>query len=821
MATVIQIPDSVSLLRNLKPFIFESSSEVTFTLLSSGDTLLSETYFPDSASRVEVDIMEVASRYLYSSLPSGNTFRQTGAVKQFQAKLDGTSVASFTVVLGGVRKLSVTPSAFLTGNWLTWQPQSKQTCWNAPEYLTYYFTQAGTVKAKFYLKTGASKTVTVGSGTAGTMVTFSTQFSRLVSLASVDAADLYGVIDVWVQNGSGTQLSFVQRYVCIDTQGDEHFYLCENSLGGIDTFIFHGNCSLAPEIGHESAMNGETKLNITSDAERRWQQNTGFTGIRATQWIFELLSSRSQWAVIDGVAEKIVIDTSSLEMSDRDNLHACTFAFTLAEEGRMMSISRSDAALPSLEVPTPSGDLFFLKARLADYPDAELEDTILFLVQSPYTETWSKASLGAIREWLTTIIINSNVGMQAHGHQNKDVLDRFSESEGKPAYNGERLQLEGEALRKFLRKDIPDRAAGRIGFDDGIELGNFIPGFTGQGGLIDKNGAAELESLVLRRWLEVPELRYNRISIQVGNKWNAPGGGIIEDVSVDTDAAGDPLPTGIITLHLEEGEYGTVNVDDICQGIYHDEMTMSNNSTVDLDDGRGNFKFRGFFTTYFRVTEILDARCQRFRYALRGVSDRWPHQMHPCEAMHFVAYGNFTDTTRQTSRYSTRTYERYLKNVNDWEITESMIAAQFGDLSNLTIFGLQMTGYSAYLNNIYMSGTIQQFTQLDLRMEIDTEGDTFLAWGESLHVTCHVWRGFYEEVTDQIVSWSIERDSGDAADDAAWKLKQKVQDFAGEIDICFNQAENDLGGNANTVSTLFIIRASLLNDDQVEANIVI
>lgn len=821
MATVIQIPDSVSLLRNLKTFIFSSSSEVTFTLLSSGNTVLSETYFPDSNSRIEIDIQEVASRYLACSLPSGNAYVQSDAVRQFTAQLDGTQVASFTVVLAGVRKLSVTPSSWLAANWLTWQPQSKQVCWNAPEYLSYYFTVSGTVKAKFYRKAGTTKIVTVATGSAGNLVTFNTQFSRLIGLANESANTLYGYIDVWVENGSGTRLSYIQRYVCTDTLGDEHFYLCQNSLGGIDTFTFHGACSLAPEIEHESAMSGTTKRNITSDAERKWQQNTGYAGLTVTKWIFELLASPRAWAVVDGTAEKIVIDTSGMEISDRENLHACTFSFTMAEDGRLISSGRSAAALPSLEVPSPSGELFFLTARLADYPDAELEDTILFLVQSPYTEQWSKASLGAIRQWLTNIIINSSVGLQAHSHENKGVLDNFHELDGKPAYSGEKLQLESDANRKFLRKDVPDRAAGRIGFDDGAEFGQFIPGITGQGGLIDRNGAGELESLVLRRWLEVPELRYNRISIQVGNKWNAPGGGIIEDVSIDTDAAGDPLNTGIITLHLEDGEYGMVAVDDICQGIFHDGMTLSKNSEVDWDDSRGNFLFRGFFTTYFRVTEILDARCQRFRYALRGTSERWPHRMHPCEAMHFVGYGNFTDTTRQTSRYSTRTYERYLKNVNDWEITASMIAAQFGDLTNLSIHGMQMAGYSAYLNNIYMSGTIAQFDQLDLRMEIDTEGDTFLAWGESLHVTCHVWRGFYEEVTDQIVSWSIVRDSGDAVDDAAWSLKQKVQNFAGEIDICFTQAENDLGGNANTVSTLFTIRASLLNDDQVEANIVI
>ena len=38
----------------------------------------------------------------------------------------------------------------------------------------------------------------------------------------------------------------------------------------------------------------------------------------------------------------------------------------------------------------------------------------------------------------------------------------------------------------------------------------FASGLTGFGGKIDKYGHAEFDSLTLRRFLEVPELRYNR-----------------------------------------------------------------------------------------------------------------------------------------------------------------------------------------------------------------------------------------------------------------------------------------------------------------------
>lgn len=194
------------------------------------------------------------------------------------------------------------------------------------------------------------------------------------------------------------------------------------------------------------------------------------------------------------------------------------------------------------------------------------------------------------------------------------------------------------------------------------------------GWLITPAGDIDAKSLRLREFLEVPELRYNRVSVITGEEWNAPGGGIIESVDEENS---------IVYLKLEPGEIAAVEVDDICKANF-------NNDT-------------GFQTTYFRITEKLDNGS--FKYVLRS-----GYTYHPQKAMHFVCYGNFTNAERQKSSYSTQNYIRFLKGVNNWEITKDMIAMQLGDLSNLKLFGMDMTGHSAYLNRIYMTGTIKQIS---------------------------------------------------------------------------------------------------------------
>ena len=211
-------------------------------------------------------------------------------------------------------------------------------------------------------------------------------------------------------------------------------------------------------------------------------------------------------------------------------------------------------------------------------------------------------------------------------------------------------------------------------------------------------GDTYLRRLHLEEFLEVPEYRYNRVETLVGDKWSAPGCGIVAAVAAETCT---------LTVKLEEGEVGTLRENDLCMGIFLNAATDDiTDGTVDSDDSFGIRTYAGFTTCYFRLTECLDpANYSEWRYELR---DGYP--VHPQVAMHFVAFGNTSDPERQTSRYETRTYMRFLVGMNDWTIRTENIAAQFGDLSNLTAHGLDMTGYSAYLKNIYLTGFLSDRT---------------------------------------------------------------------------------------------------------------
>lgn len=285
------------------------------------------------------------------------------------------------------------------------------------------------------------------------------------------------------------------------------------------------------------------------------------------------------------------------------------------------------------------------------------------------------------------------------------------DAEGSPVdSNIVKALILSEGAKLFLSKTQDDTALGQITFrnglvsnriayfNQGLEVGNYVPGFLGSGAKIDKDGRAELQSLVIREFLEVPELRFNKIDVVSGELWNSIAYGTIE--SVDT-------VNQIATVKLEEGEYSGLQINDICRGIFHN--LTGGNETVEKEDEFGFQTVRGFGTSYFTPTEIIGVYGEKFRYALAPNC-----RYHPQPQMKFAVYGNFTDETRQSSAYSTRTYKRFLKDVNTWSITWENIASQFGLLDGLNIPGApnngDLEGDGAYLTNVYMTGAMIQFT---------------------------------------------------------------------------------------------------------------
>ena len=92
---------------------------------------------------------------------------------------------------------------------------------------------------------------------------------------------------------------------------------------------------------------------------------------------------------------------------------------------------------------------------------------------------------------------------------------------------------------------------------------------------------------------------------------------------------------------------------------------------------------------------------------------------------------------------------------------------------------------------------------LDATLNITQSTGEWIDKGETNHVVCSVIRGF-EDITDQVTSWNIVRDSGDAVNDAAWQNKDKVKNFDGTIDIAWTDDDDDIG---DSNSCIFIITA--------------
>lgn len=322
---------------------------------------------------------------------------------------------------------------------------------------------------------------------------------------------------------------------------------------------------------------------------------------------------------------------------------------------------------------------------------------------------------------------------------------------------------------EFVSKKFNDTVIGVLTFlqtqlfREGAVFGKdgFAEGLTGFGAKIGEDGRGEMRSLKVWEDLIVPLLVYNRVDIIIGDKWRSPGAGVIESVTPDTDAEGNLLPSGTAKLKLEAGEIGAIAVDDMNMGIWH--FGDGRDATEDSDDGIGNFNFAGFTTAYWRITEIHDQENKTFRYVLRD-----GYNVHPQPQMKFSCRGNFTNENRQTSVYETRTYTRMLWKQNDWEIGKRNIALQYGDLSNLNIFGINATGYAFYGNSLYFTGTVTQIREDGTEVIVandrtDWNPGDFAAYYDRVSYEGELWICISKDGTNTIPS----------KDDPTWKLQVK------------------------------------------------
>ena len=282
-----------------------------------------------------------------------------------------------------------------------------------------------------------------------------------------------------------------------------------------------------------------------------------------------------------------------------------------------------------------------------------------------------------------------------------------------------------EKVQKFLQGLNIGEGNGTWSADGTLSLfklltNNFDSGLYGHGAQIDEKGDMEVNSIYARKFISAPKFVFNEISVTKAEQWNTNGYGTIESVDVKNRT---------ITLHLEENDYGSLQVGDICRGLYADiDNIYSSDKTEEgaLDDC--NFvQHKGFFSTYFYVTHIITNEKGKFVFQYGKKSSVTPD---PCAYMDFAQYGSFTDDKRQSSMYfSSRgnSFIEVLDGVNTWEVQSQNRVARYGWLGGLALVKkdgsiVRPEGNGIYVqDNIYFGGNINYLQGLsgldDLREE--------------------------------------------------------------------------------------------------------
>lgn len=282
-----------------------------------------------------------------------------------------------------------------------------------------------------------------------------------------------------------------------------------------------------------------------------------------------------------------------------------------------------------------------------------------------------------------------------------------------------------EKVQKFLQGLNIGEGNGTWSADGTLSLfklltNNFDSGPYGHGAQIDEKGNIEANSIYARQFISAPKFVFNEISVTKAEQWNTNGYGTIESVDVKNRT---------ITLHLEENDYGSLQVGDICRGLYADiDNIYSSDKTEEgaLDDC--NFvQHKGFFSTYFYVSHIITSEKGKFVFQYGKRSSVTPD---PCAYMDFAQYGSFTDEKRQSSMYfSSRgnSFIEVLDGVSTWEVQSQNRVARYGWLGGLALVKkdgsiVRPEGNGIYVqDNIYFGGNINYLQGLsgldDLREE--------------------------------------------------------------------------------------------------------
>ena len=314
------------------------------------------------------------------------------------------------------------------------------------------------------------------------------------------------------------------------------------------------------------------------------------------------------------------------------------------------------------------------------------------------------------------------------------------------------------SLIMFMRKDTEERTGFLLSLLGGTvikkyaKFGDFVTGVSG--GYIGEDARAELEALVLRSSLSVPELRFNRQTYFEGYNTISPGGGLkIKSFVANSDGSYTVIPD------LEDGVPLGQKPDDILLGFWHDKSVTTGD-------------FIGFRKIQYRITSA-DYDEKTFVMVPRPGYEFVPHN-----EMRLGQTGNFTDKERQTyiiiDVRDGNCCITLVDNANTWDPESAQMKSWFGKKKGMTVNGIDCEKYSAVLQQVLLTGLIFQIDEITgnkVRVPLD-KGE----WVSGRYA-------YYDRVSYNGALWLCVDDNGTTTepsdDNPAW-LKQVAEGQKGD-----------------------------------------
>ena len=481
---ILNQPAALSLSGNIEKFRIQSAESFSFVLSKGNTRLLSSVYTPGTDGYVTIDIRDIVESQLSFLMKDITTpYEQPDLAADFTAVIADKNI-TFRVLRCGVDRFSGSAETFLKANFLTWQPQVKKVTYYSPEYLTYYAVISSYVKVKAYFTDDEGKVTeevkqlaTLGEKRA---YTIPVQYAVIMALFESRLPSFY---DVWVEDGSGSRLTYVQRYVAGNILSEqEQWILFENSLGGMDTFRAYGQLDFLAEHTHNIAEIDDISEEYRVDTERKFQKNTGYLDNRERQWLVDFLPSKQKYIYNQTYLRRIVVIEDNTSYTDKELPSSYTFTYRYADARPLLNLQRTDSLPDNLDIYIPDLNSFTIPPRLVEFPSQPLSEGVLFPVQQPFSEKWATTNIGAIFAYVLNKISTDYAegGGIGHTHTNLDLLQLIS-------YVDEYLLVNG----KKIKAGYADGIAGNTFADLVTFLKGFLVGKNGSGWTVLEDGTTQ------------------------------------------------------------------------------------------------------------------------------------------------------------------------------------------------------------------------------------------------------------------------------------------------------------------------------------------